>query len=61
MITFWIISYVPVWARLTLGLLDRDPPGCPRPGVPDRDQGEPGRDQGEPGRDLRDLTEAIEI
>jgi len=53
MITFWIISYVLVWATLTLGLPDRDPPDCPRPGVPDRDQGEP-------DRDLRDLTEATE-
>jgi len=56
MITFWIISYVPVWARPTLGLLDRDPPGCPRPGVPNRDQGEPGRDL----RDLIEVTEATE-
>jgi len=53
MITFWIISYVPVWARPTLVLPDRDPPGCSRPGVPDRDQGKP-------DRDLRDLTETME-
>ena len=31
---------VPVWVRSTPGPPDRDPPGCPRPGLPDRDLGD---------------------
>ena len=30
---------VPVWTRPTLRLPDRDPPGCPRSHLSDRDQG----------------------
>ena len=50
MITFWIISYVPVWVRPTDGLPDRDPLGYPRPGVPNRDQWEPDRGEKDPSQ-----------
>ena len=51
-----MMKYVSVWARPIPGFHDRDPPGCPRPGLPDRGP----RDLAEMTRSTVYLAETLE-